>query len=110
MPIAGSVISILGRPHSITGMDATGLLIITVEDITYNPGASHVDESRSEPAPGSGRKLQVKKRRRTALDAGPSFNNGSFTSSQILSISSNDVNLILRCKCKCRTNAIITIN
>ena len=66
MPIAGSVISIIGRPHSTTGDHGNGLLVVTVEDIIYNLGTAHIlDTSRSDPTgAASSRKLQVKKRKR----------------------------------------------
>ena len=75
LPIAGSVISIFGRPHSVIGVNGTSMLIITVEDIVYNPGAAHiVDSTRSDSSvSASPRRLQVRRRKRAAdaLDSSP---------------------------------------
>ena len=65
IPIAGSVIAVVGRPHSLTGSAGSGMLILTVEDIIYNPGATHISaESNNNEANSSHRRLQVKKRKR----------------------------------------------
>ena len=62
MPIAGSTVLISGRPHSMSDTKNCGTLIVTVEDIVYNPGANlALDDSRTSPT--SNRKLQVKKRK-----------------------------------------------
>ena len=65
IPIAGSVIAIIGRPHSITGSADSWLLILTIEDIVYNPGAPHILADPKKEASSSPRRLQIKKRKRT---------------------------------------------
>ena len=70
MPVAGSVIAILGRPFAVSDFSGPGVsaLMISVEDIVYNPGSLHVlDESRSNVA-APARKMQVKKRRRGGVN------------------------------------------
>lgn len=55
-----------------SGSDGTGMLIVTVEDIIYNPGGTlMIDDSHSSPS-GSGRKLQVKKRKFDMMDTAKS--------------------------------------
>lgn len=79
MPVAGSAISIFGRPHSMTNSDGTGILILTVEDIVYNPGTAHVLVDSRADTNSSPRRLQVKKRKRVAVD-----NSGMFAFISIL--------------------------
>ena len=71
MPIAGSVIAVIGRPFSMSGLNGTGMMIVTVEDIVYNPGTAHIlaDSSAATGSTSSpGRRLQVRKRKRDAKD------------------------------------------
>ena len=73
MPIAGSVISVFGRPHSTTYVDGASVLIVSVEDIVYNAGSAHIlAESRSE-ASSSPRRLQVRKRQKLSGDFSRKF-------------------------------------
>ena len=66
MPTAGSVILISGRPHSMTAAGGSGLLMVTIEDIVYNPGSAVImDDIQTSP---SSRRLQVKKRTSGDLD------------------------------------------
>ena len=64
VPVAGTVIAIVGRPHSMTGSNGSGFLIVTVEDIVYNPGTTHVLADSKEDTGGLQRRLQVRKRKR----------------------------------------------
>ena len=68
MPISGSVIAIFGRPYAMSGAGGTGMLIITVEDIVYNPGTAHIVADSSSPTSVPSRRLQVRKRRKLMDD------------------------------------------
>ena len=48
------------------------MLLVTVEDIVYNPGAAHMVDSSASDNSGSPRRLQVKRRRRAAVPSSPS--------------------------------------
>ena len=69
VPIAGVVIAIVGRPHSMSGTNGTGMLIVTVEDIVYNPGSTHIVADSKEESSASPRRLQVRKRKRVAEES-----------------------------------------
>lgn len=73
LPVTGSAVCIMGRAHSTVGVRGTGILIISVDEITYNPGISHslaenVDKD-SVASPSPSRKLKVKKKTRAGLAA-----------------------------------------
>ena len=66
IPIAGTVICIIGHPHSTTGTDGSGMLILTVDDIVYNPGTAHIlADSKEDTSNSSPRRFQARKRKRT---------------------------------------------
>ena len=65
MPIAGSVISVFGRPHSVVYVNTSKVLVVTVEDIIYNPGSTHVLADVKSDVSSSPRRLQVKKKSKT---------------------------------------------
>ena len=68
MPIAGSVISIFGRPHSLASVDSSNILVITVGDIIYNPGSTQVLVDGKSDVLASPRRLQVKNRSKPTDD------------------------------------------
>ena len=73
MPIAGSVIMIFGRPYSITSGNNSNLLIVTVEDIVYNPGSMHILAESKSDASASPRRLQVRKKLKPTSTSGSNF-------------------------------------
>lgn len=68
MPVAGSVIAIFGRPHSLISVNGSSVLIVTVEDIVYNPGSTQILADARSDAPLSPRRLQVRKKIKTSDD------------------------------------------
>ena len=73
MPIAGSSVSVLGRPYRTTGVGGTGLMIVTVEDIVYNPGTTHILDESSSGANASPKCPRVRKRKRNSDDSDGTF-------------------------------------
>ena len=71
MPIAGSVVAVIGHPYAMTGLNGSGILIVTVNDIVYNPGTAHIHADSQPDAAISPQKLQVRKRKRAASVENP---------------------------------------
>ena len=70
MPIAGSVISVFGRPYSLTPSNGSSILVVTVEDIVYNPGSMLILADAKPDSSVSPRRLQVRKRLKTSNGSG----------------------------------------
>ena len=68
IPIAGTIVAILGHPHSLAHADKSGTLVVTVDDIIYNPGTAHYLAETKEESSSTSRRLQVRKRKRATED------------------------------------------
>ena len=69
VPIAGTVVGISGRPFSTSQSNGSGMLILTVEDIVYNPGTVHILADPKDETGGASRRLHVKRKNRTAVES-----------------------------------------